>query len=82
MGVLSDDGLEDVREFRVFSEGVWRWWDSSGGAESNFGSGRVGWEEGEDVTAEGFLVREDVLSVVSRSIGTRRKGAYDVWVAF
>jgi hypothetical protein len=63
--MLGNDGLQDIGEPWVFLERVWSWRDSGACAESDLTSRRIGREEGEDVSAEGFLVGKDVLSSVS-----------------
>jgi hypothetical protein len=61
VGMLCNNRLQDMGELWVFLERVWGRWDGRGDAEGDFGSWRVGGKEGEDVSAEGLLAREDVL---------------------
>ena len=82
MCVLGDDGLEDVGEFRVFSQGIGGWGNGGCGAQGDFGRGRVGGEEGEDVATQSFFVREDVLGGGQHvDLDLLVRCVYNVWIA-
>lgn len=63
--VLGDDGLEDVREFGIFDKGGRGWGEARGGAEGDFGGGRIGGKECEGVGVGRGFRWEGVLSDMS-----------------
>lgn len=52
--VFAEDRLEQMQEAWVFGEACGCGWDGGGGAEREFGGGRVGWEERENLPFGGW----------------------------